>query len=72
MAWVAVDANGDEYVHEGKPERVRDENGVFVFWEYEITVEGEWVNMSIELPQGSIEKLIGYKLVPGDEPIELK
>jgi hypothetical protein len=40
----------------------------------EISIEGEYgdVEMSIELPKGSIKKLIGRDLTWEDEPVELK
>lgn len=60
MVWVAVDKNGDEYAYGWKPVRMES-----VFSDDD---EGE----TVELPKGSIEKLIGKVLTWGDEPIELK
>ena len=58
MAWVAVDKNGDEYIYEDKPHRE----------------EGKWVEIFdfVELPKGSIKKLIGRELTWSDNPIELE
>lgn len=57
MAWVAVDADGMEYIYGSKPSR---------FAEY-------WDNYcpSINLPKGSIKKLIGRELSWEDSPVEL-
>ena len=59
MAWVAVDLDDYEYVFDTQP--TRDKNG---FLEH----DGECV----QIPYGSIEKLIGYELDYLDEPVELK
>ena len=58
MAWVAVDKNGDEYIFEGMPHRY----------------EGEWYETCdfLELPKGSIKKLIGRDLTWKNHPIELE
>ena len=61
MAWVAVDENNDEMVFIAKPYR----HPVFNIWKNN-KAEG------IELPKGSIEKLIGKKLTWEDEPVELE
>lgn len=59
MAWVATDRNGKEWVYVDVP--VRGDTT----WYLE---EGDY----IELPKGSIKKLIGRDLTWDDEPIELK
>lgn len=53
MAWVAVNRYGDEYIFEAFPERL---NCVWAptFYEYENRVYDY-----VELPKGSIKKLIG-------------
>ena len=61
MAWVAVDKNGEEWVFEYKP--IRSEN-CFVL-QYS---DGEGF---LNLPLGSIQKLIGHELTWEDEPVEL-
>ena len=60
--WVAVDADGSEWVFDSKPRRWHD---------------GRWlpqysVNNVIQLPKGSIKALIGRELTFEDEPVELK
>jgi hypothetical protein len=61
MAWLAVDEDGSECVYSYKPSR-------------------EWYNESelwmahsdfVELPKGSIKKLIGRELTWDDEPVEI-
>lgn len=61
MTFVAVDKNNDEMVFVGNPYR----HLALEIWKNKRT-EG------IELPKGSIEKLIGRKLTWKDEPVELK
>ena len=70
MAWVAVSKAGTELIFPAKP--IRD--GAWWSCIEEISIEGEYgdVEMSIELPKGSIEKLIGRTLTWNDEPVELK
>ena len=60
MAFVAVDKNKKEYIYDEKPKREiyhKSWNSVYE---------------SVELPKGTIEKLIGKKLTWEDEPVELK
>ena len=64
MSWVAVDKNGHEAIFSGKPERVAYPDDIPNIWYY---YDGMYVN----LPSGSIEKLIGRKLTWEDEPVEL-
>ena len=58
MAWIAVDENGAEYIYESKPHR--DEDTWFDHCDF------------VELPKGSIKKLIGRDLTWENHPIELK
>ena len=61
MAWVAVDKDGRECIHQFRPKR---RNNQFIpLYEY---------SMWMALPKGSIKKLIGRDLTWQDEPIELK
>ena len=62
MAYVAVDKNEEEWKYSGKPVRCHE----YERWQPKMTFG--WV----ELPKGSIEKLIGKKLTWEDEPVELK
>ena len=66
MAWLAVDKNNDECIFEDKPNLNR-----WGYWECMISYEGEMVNMMIDLPKGTIKKLIGKELTWEDEPVEL-
>jgi len=59
MAWLAVDENGDEYIYNYCPERA-----TYIFLGDD--------NNSVELPKGSIEKLIDKPLTWADEPVEIK
>lgn len=63
MAFVAVDKDRSEWIYEAKPTR-QSYNDVW-------RCEGELDSM-IELPKGSIRKLIGRELTWEDEPVELK
>ena len=57
MAYLAVNKNGEEQICEQELFRWGSE----IYW-----------YPTIELPKGSIEKLIGKKLTWEDEPVELK
>ena len=64
MAWLAVDKCGSEVICSTEP--------------YQDTVDNVWCvanihdSCAIELPRGSIRKLIGRELTWNDEPVELK
>ena len=61
MAWLAVDENGDENIFDIKPDRA---------WsKWDIPTNHSWW---IELPKGTIEKIIGRKLTWKDNPVEIK
>ena len=62
MAWVAVDEDGFESVFDCEP--YRDE--ILGIWSY-----GE-CGSEIQLPKGSIKKLIDRELTWKDEPVELE
>lgn len=59
MAWLAVDRDGDEYIYYNMPSRECNE-----YWCDNIPWE-------IQLPKGSIKKLIGRELTWNDEPVEI-
>lgn len=59
MAWLAVEKSGMEIVTEHEPFR---DNGCWVF------DEDRW----IELPSGSIQKLIGRTITWEEGPVEFK
>lgn len=74
MAWICVGYGGEELVFNNKPHRSIyekefqiDENDIFAH---------EWIDDKycgcINLPSGSIKKLIGRELSWDDEPVELK
>lgn len=62
MAWVAVHKNGSEYISENIP----DKCGV---WWFSMKDDED---VGIELPKGTIKKLIGRELTFDDNPEELK
>jgi hypothetical protein len=68
MAWLAVDENGNEYIYSSKPSRDYSQSWnccwAFEAWEDEESL--------VQLPKGTIKKLIGRELAWNDEPIELK
>ena len=61
MAFLALDADGTEWIFALKPIR---EDGEWVNWDAPDNVVG--------LPDGSIAKLIGRELTWSDEPVELE
>ena len=67
MAWIAVDKNDDEYIFEKKPLRSYTGYWNVVYLDYE-----DRDSCCLELPRGSIKKLIGRELTFEDEPVELK
>ena len=73
MAWLVCGIYGEEFIFDCKPHRTcvcasNDEE--IEYWEgYR---EGSFTDKSIELPKGSIKKLIGRELSWEDEPVELK
>jgi hypothetical protein len=64
MAWVAVDKDGSEWICSHYTHFVRDVD----FW----SVDDIYGSPSIEIPRGSIKKLIGRELTWEDDPVELK
>lgn len=61
MTWLAVDENGDENIFDIEPVRA---------WsKWDIPTNRSWW---IELPKGTIEKIIGRKLTWKDNPVEIK
>lgn len=71
MAWLTVNKDGTEWIMPGKPVR-----GWCGHWEYseKVYVESEqgYVSIEIELPKGSVYKLLGKELTWDDEPVELQ
>lgn len=65
MAWLAVHKNGCESIFDNKPEKTSE------YW-IDMYPDEEGYDTEIELPKGSIKKLIGRDLDWNDEPVELK
>ena len=65
MAWVAVDKDVTENIYYLKPERKIE------YWVAEEN-QPEYYRDMIELPHGSIKKLIGRELYWDNEAVELK
>ena len=64
MAWLAVDENGEEWVYEEKPVRGNTY--------FSVPSRDSWEDSDyIELPKGSIKKLIGRELSWSDSPVEI-
>lgn len=66
MAWLAVDRRkkNNEFIYDTKPRKVTDSRPSYNHW---------WCDSKmISVPDGTIEKIIGYKLTWSDDPIELK
>lgn len=74
MAWVCVGYSGEELIFFNKPHRKISKNE-FYFNENDM-FEHEWIDDKfcgcINLPKGSIKRLIGKDLSWSDEPVELK
>lgn len=74
MAWLAVDKYGNEEIHSVKPFRKKH------FWEipYEKDYDDNgfpvcyYKGDCIQLPKGTIKKIIGRELTWNDEPVEIK
>lgn len=66
MAWLAVDESGKEYVSVSKPCRI------WPLGAWSVSCENNFDVNVVELPKGSIKKLIGRELTWEDEPVELK
>ena len=62
MAWVAVNKYNREYIYDIKPKRCY----------CSVWAQASLLDNAVELPKGSIKKLIGRELTWNDEPIELK
>lgn len=77
MAWVAVDRDGTENIFPNKPSRAAFRTTYHTlynpeYWSYEVCEDRVNFEVGIELPKGSIRKLIGRDLSWKDEPVELK
>lgn len=75
MAWLAVDKlvlglENIECIHSVVPFRINDSFGEY--WGNDGTYEIATEYQSVQLPKGTIKKLIGREMTWEDEPIELK
>ena len=66
MAWLTVDKDGSEWVWNCRPLR----NKYRGRWESLYSEYGEY--QCVELPNGSIEKLIGKPMTWADEPYQME
>lgn len=66
MVWLVVDNDSSEWIFDYKPCR----NKFHKIWEEDYNKD--YASNIIELPKGSIKKLIGRELTWDDEPVELK
>lgn len=64
MAWLAVDKDGTEAIYDECPRRRENRE----IWDFIFLDDGRNI---IELPSGSIKKLIGRELSWEDEPVEI-
>lgn len=62
MAYLACDKDGSEWIYDGKPFRKYDD---------EWGIENSDANY-VQLPHGSIAKLIGRELTWSDEPVMIE
>ena len=69
MAWVAVDSLNQELIFRNEPFRDIDTDYMITYHGWFDGIRNSW---GIELPKGSIKKLIGRDLDWNDEPVELK
>lgn len=63
MAWLAVDKDGQECVYIFKPKRGNSQ--------FDAVRMNNCITDFVELPSGSIKKLIGRDLTWEDEPVEI-
>ena len=74
MAWVCVGYSGEELIFSNKPHRKICKNE-FQIDDYDI-IDRYWIDDKycsyLNLPKGSIKRLIGRELSWDDEPVELK
>lgn len=66
MAWLAVDKDGSEYIYENEP--IRDDYSFIPIDDGLIWDDYPF----IELPKGTIEKILGRKLTFDDGAVNIK
>lgn len=75
MAWVAVNwENNQEVIFTNKPKRIKFCDDTIESWHEEVQIGFAEISeeYGIDLPGGTIKKLIGREMTFMDEPIELK
>ena len=65
MAWLSVNEKGIEYMNNILPTRCP----MWGDWDATMEVGDEYIQLQIELPDGTIKKLLGYELTWSDEPV---
>lgn len=64
MAFVVLDEEGNEYIGQHHP--VLEEDGYWYgYYDYDCRMK------AVKVPEGTIEKLLGYELEQVNKPIEL-
>lgn len=76
MAWVAVDKYGNESVYSVRPAR-NIERGYFVLakvkvYKGENNTVYETVGECVDLPKGTIRKILGYELTWDNDPVQIR
>lgn len=67
MAWLAVDRDGSEYIYEEKPRKFEN------IYTPQVSEYGYGeMTHNIELPKGTIEKILGRKITFDDDPVLFK
>ena len=75
MAWVAVNwENNQEVIFTNKPKRIKFCDGAIKNWHEEVQIGFDETSekYGVDLPSGTIKKLIGREVTFMDESIELK
>lgn len=68
MAWLAINKSGREFIFDYHPIDIRYINNGILMQDWGCD-EDSYV---IELPKGTIKKILGYELTWEDEPVEIK
>ncbi len=66
MAWLVVERDKSEWIFKKKP--FRNGNDDYSYWG---NIDSCYNRNYMELPKGSIKKLIGKELTWNDEPVEI-
>lgn len=71
MTWLAINEDGTELIYKSRPTRMKN-SGIWIGKFISSNGFDEMFEEPIELPVGTIKKLIGKELTWKDEPVELK